>query len=109
MLYFFRCQLFLASIEEKARGRGFRVRPLPLLKPLPFPADTKTLFVELQPLAYLVVTATPHPQFTDNYYMLQVAAAGGDVAIPQCFFVATSLEEIDSKEAMLSHMRAVTG
>eukprot|EP00731_Ephydatia_muelleri_P030466 Em0021g989a len=102
------CQLFLASIEEKARAQGLRVRPLPLLKPLPFPSDTKTLFVELQPLAYLVVTASPHPQFTDTYYILQVAATGDDVAIPQCFFVATSLEEIEPKEAVFSHMRAIT-
>ena len=104
-----RCQLFLASVEEKARGWGLRVRPLPLLKPLPFPSDAKTLFVELRQLVYLVVTATPHPQFTDNYYILQVATTGDDPAIPQCFYMAISLEEIEPKEAVLNHMRAITG
>lgn len=89
--------------------QGLRVRSVPLLKPLPFPPDTKTLFVELQPLAYLVVAATPHPQFTDNYYVLQVAATGDDVTIPQCFLVATSLDDIEPREAVLNHMRAIMG
>ena len=103
-----RCQLFLASVEEKACEQGLRVRSVPLLKPLPFPPDTKTLFVELQPLAYLVVAATPHPQFTDSYYVLQVAT-GDEVTVPQCFFAATNLDEIDPTQAVLSHMKAITG
>ena len=110
-----RCQLFLTYLAEKASELGRAVSwSLPLHPPLPLRASP-LLFVQIQPLAYLIVGVDEG--LVDHYHLLQMvptltlpqtAMDTGDT-VPQSFYTATSLLELDPAELQTHHLPAILG
>ena len=111
-----RCQLFLAHLAEQATELGLTVSwSLPLDRPLPLQTSSSLLYVQMQPLAYLVVGVAEG--LVDHAHLLQLAPTftlpqssvdTGD-ASPQSFYTATSLMELDTATLQTQRLRAILG
>ena len=111
-----RCQLFLAHLAEQATELGLTVSwSLPLDRPLPLQTSSSLLYVQMQPLAYLVVGVAEG--LVDHAHLLQLAPTftlpqssvdTGD-ASPQSFYTATSLMELNTATLQTQRLRAILG
>ena len=112
-----RCHLFVGQISEIAEELDLPTHwSLPLVKPLPFHASA-LLFLQLQPLTYLVVSVGEG--LVDQYHLLSVSPVSlnsslthqpPDVPLPPKSFLAlSSLVELDLEDLRLQHLRSVTG
>ena len=99
-----RCQLFLALLSEHAEDLGLEVHSsLPLVTPLPIPS-TSLLFVELEPLAYLMVGVAPG--MVDQYYLLQLCSISRGL---QGFWKVASLLELDTVKLQVQQLSIIPG
>ncbi len=88
---------------------------LPLVHPLPFHTSV-LVYLELQPLTYLVVSVLEG--LLDQYHLLSLSPASyGPISshtpdappTPKSFFAISSLVELDPDEISLQHLRTVMG
>ena len=114
-----RCQLFLAHLSETATELGYTVHwSLPLIQPLPF-HTAAILYIQLQPLTFLVVGVGEG--LVDQYHLvrLQVVPAASmqltaastpdGTTAPQSFYKACTLVELDPEEVCFEHLKTVLG
>ena len=118
-LFSLRCQLFFDRVTACAKELSLAVSPsLPFPSPLPLPSP-HLLFVQLLPLAYLVVCAVESSGVVaPRYYLLEVVETNGGgqgvdegrmPPVPRIFYSPVTLAELDDAQLVEDSLRAVTG
>ncbi|CAI8009476.1 Mediator of RNA polymerase II transcription subunit 14 [Geodia barretti] len=112
------CQLFFDRVTACAKELSLAVSPsLPFPSPLPLPSP-HLLFVQLLPLAYLVVCAVESSGVVaPRYYLLEVVETNGGgqgvdegrmPPVPRIFYSPVTLAELDDAQLVEDSLRAVT-